>query len=72
METQRGPTAEPLLEARGITKRFGGLTALNSLDLTVCRGEILGILGPNGAGKTTLVNCLSGLDKPTQERVIFK
>ena len=63
---------EPILEARGITKRFGGLMALDGIDLTIRRGEILGVLGPNGAGKTTFVNCISGLDKPTSGTITFR
>jgi branched-chain amino acid transport system ATP-binding protein len=70
----RAPIApgEPLLETRGLTKRFGGLVALQGVDLTIRKGEILGVLGPNGAGKTTLVNCISGLDKPTSGTVVFR
>jgi branched-chain amino acid transport system ATP-binding protein len=63
---------QPILEARGITKRFGGLLALDAVDLTIYQGEILGVLGPNGAGKTTFVNCITGLDKPTAGTVVFK
>jgi branched-chain amino acid transport system ATP-binding protein len=62
---------EPILEARGITKRFGGLMALDAVDLTIQRGEILGVLGPHGAGKTTFVNCITGFDKPTSGAVRF-
>ena len=70
----RAPIApgEPLLETRGLTKKFGGLVALQGVDLTIRKGEILGVLGPNGAGKTTLVNCISGLDKPTSGIVVFR
>jgi ABC-type branched-subunit amino acid transport system ATPase component len=52
--------SNPLLECRGVTVAFGGVTAVNELDLSVRRGEILGIAGPNGAGKTTLFNAISG------------
>ena len=51
---------EPLLKVSGVTKRFGGFTALEQVDLTVARGERLGLIGPNGSGKSTLVNCISG------------
>jgi branched-chain amino acid transport system ATP-binding protein len=53
-----------LLEARGLAKRFGGLQAVAGLDLSVARGEILGLIGPNGAGKTTVFNLLSGFLAP--------
>ncbi len=62
---------QPILEAHNISKRFGGLAALDGIDLSIKRGEILGVLGPNGAGKTTFVNCITGLDKPTQGTVLF-
>lgn len=51
----------PLLETRGLTKRFGGITAVDGLPLVVPRGEIRGLIGPNGSGKTTTINLLSGL-----------
>jgi branched-chain amino acid transport system ATP-binding protein len=50
----------PLLQVSGLTKRFGGFTAVDRVDLQVARGERLGLIGPNGSGKSTLVNCLSG------------
>jgi len=59
----------PVLEAAGVTMRFGGLTAVNNVAMTVRQGEILGLIGPNGAGKTTFFNCLTGLYKPTEGRV---
>ncbi len=62
----------PLLHARAITKRFGGLAAVAGVDLTIRRGEVLGVIGPNGAGKTTLVNCITGLDKPTSGTILFR
>ena len=50
----------PLLRVSSLTKRFGGFTAVDGVDLEVARGERLGLIGPNGSGKSTLVNCLSG------------
>jgi daunorubicin resistance ABC transporter ATP-binding subunit len=55
----------PAVELRGLTKRFGDLTALDDLSLTVERGEIFGLLGPNGSGKTTIINIVSGLSRPS-------
>ncbi|MGW5634866.1 ABC transporter ATP-binding protein [Streptomyces sp. NPDC003832] len=62
----------PVLEARGVTMRFGGLTAVRSVDFTVNAGEIVGLIGPNGAGKTTFFNCLTGLYVPTEGTVSYK
>ena len=59
----------PLLQAEGVTMRFGGLTAVNNVSVTVNEGEIVGLIGPNGAGKTTFFNCLTGLYKPTGGQV---
>jgi branched-chain amino acid transport system ATP-binding protein len=60
-----------LLEVKGLTKRFGGLTAVNRLDLAVEEKEILGLIGPNGAGKSTVFNLISGVHPPTGGRVWF-
>jgi ABC-type branched-subunit amino acid transport system ATPase component len=54
------------LEARGVKVHFAGVRAVDGVDLTLERGEILGLIGPNGAGKTTLVNALSGFQRPTE------
>jgi branched-chain amino acid transport system ATP-binding protein len=57
------PVAAAQLELRGVTKRFGGVAALDGVSLSCREGEILGIIGPNGAGKTTLLNCISGVHR---------
>jgi len=61
-----------LLEGRGLTVRFGGLTALKGIDLGVSPGEVLSVIGPNGAGKTTLFNVITGRVRPTQGSVTFR
>jgi branched-chain amino acid transport system ATP-binding protein len=60
-----------LLDARGITKRFSGITALHGVDLSVAEGEFVGLIGPNGAGKTTFFNCLLGMLRPEEGTVSF-
>lgn len=61
-----------LLELQRLTKNFGGLTAVNNLDLTVEKGQIMGLIGPNGAGKSTVFNMINGTFPPTKGKVIFK
>ncbi len=60
-----------LLEVKGLTKKFGGLSAINEVNLGVRPGEIHGLIGPNGAGKTTFFNLTSGVLKPTRGEIIF-
>ncbi|MCX2901021.1 branched-chain amino acid ABC transporter ATP-binding protein/permease [Pseudomonas mandelii] len=62
---------ELILEARHVTKRFGGLVANNDMSLEIRSGEILALIGPNGAGKSTMFNQLSGVDTPTSGDVLF-
>jgi branched-chain amino acid transport system ATP-binding protein len=61
-----------MLEVEGLTRRFGGLTAVNNVTLSVAQGEIRGLIGPNGAGKTTLFNLLTGVLRPTAGLVRFE
>ena len=61
----------PLLETRGISKRFGGLEAVSGVDFGLDRGEVRALIGPNGAGKTTLVGLISGRLRPTAGEVRF-
>ena len=61
-----------LFEARGITKRFLGVTAVDAVDLTVEAGELVSLIGPNGSGKTTLFNCVTGYLAPDAGRVLFR
>lgn len=68
-------TASPdrgLLEIQGVSKVFGGLTAVDSVSFSVCRGEILGLIGPNGAGKTTIVGLIMGVHKPNSGDIRFR
>ncbi|HUQ39477.1 MAG TPA: ABC transporter ATP-binding protein [Acidimicrobiales bacterium] len=62
----------PILRARGVTKEFGGLVAVDSVDLDVGEGEIVGLIGPNGAGKTTFFNCLTGMEEPTAGEMTYR
>ena len=63
---------KPILEVKNLTMRFGGLTAIDSLDLSINQGEIAALIGPNGAGKTTFFNCITGIYKPTEGDVLIR
>ena len=65
-------TNDVALQLLGLTKSFGGLRAVNALDLEIRPGEVRGLIGPNGAGKTTVINLISGIYKPTAGRILFK
>ncbi|MBI2467661.1 MAG: ABC transporter ATP-binding protein [Candidatus Rokubacteria bacterium] len=62
----------PILEISGVTKRFGGVTAVNRCSLAVAPGKIYGLIGPNGSGKTTLFNCITGLEPRDEGEIRFK
>jgi len=64
--------SENVLELQNITMKFGGVTALNEVNLVVKKGEILALIGPNGAGKTTVFNVITGVYKPTSGDVVFQ
>jgi branched-chain amino acid transport system ATP-binding protein len=61
-----------ILRTEGLTKRFGGIVAVNEVTIAVKKGEMMGIIGPNGAGKTTLFSLISGMEKPDEGHVFFE
>lgn len=63
---------KPILEIRGVSKRFKGVVALNNVSLSIDEGEFVGIIGPNGSGKTTLFNIISGFLKPDSGKIIYR
>src|SRR5919107_2805764 len=63
--------ADILVRARKVTKRFGGLIAVNSVDFDIPRGSIVSLIGPNGAGKTTFFNMITGFYTPTAGEIVF-
>jgi len=63
--------AESLLKVNGVSKHFGGFTALSDVSLEIAAGERFGLIGPNGSGKTTLINCISGLLRNDAGQIIF-
>jgi len=62
----------PLLSIKGLTKRFGGLTAVHKISFDIHEGEAVGLMGPNGAGKTTLINLITGVHRPDSGEIRFK
>jgi branched-chain amino acid transport system ATP-binding protein len=66
------PSAADILEIRGMTRRFGGLVAVNNISFSVREGAIFGIIGPNGAGKTTLFNLITGLTPPSSGQLRYR
>jgi ABC-type sugar transport system ATPase subunit len=71
MSTALAPPAVAVLSVRGVTKRFGAVTALDGVDLDVHRGEVLALLGDNGAGKSTLIKCCSGAVRPDSGSILM-
>src|ERR1700739_3249357 len=68
--SDRGAAA-PLLRTEDLTIRFGGLIALNAVNVELRREEIRAVIGPNGAGKSTFFNCVTGVMRPTSGRILF-
>ncbi|HEX5136657.1 MAG TPA: ABC transporter ATP-binding protein [Planctomycetota bacterium] len=64
--------ARVIFEARGLTKQYGGLTAVSGVDMELAAGDLVGLIGPNGAGKTTCFNLITGADVPTSGTIRFK
>ena len=64
-------SAVPVLETRGLGRRFGGLQAVSDVTFSVPAGQVLGVIGPNGAGKSTFINLVTGHTKPTEGRVLI-
>jgi len=62
----------PILQLDHVSKRFGGLLAVDDVSFNVAKGEVFALIGPNGAGKTTLFNCITGIFSPTEGRLVFE
>jgi ABC-type sugar transport system ATPase subunit len=70
--TNLNSSATPILEVKGLTKRFGGLTALENVSFQLFPGEVLALAGDNGAGKSTLIKCISGAHLPSEGQIFFE
>ncbi len=70
--TPNGAVGETLLQLNNVTKRFGGLTAVQDVNLLVHRNEIVSVIGPNGAGKTTVFNLITGIYRPTSGEILLE
>ncbi len=71
MQAQTEQAAAPVLEVRGLTQRFGGLTAVSDFNVRLEKNELAGLIGPNGAGKTTVFNLVSGFYQPTEGEILI-
>jgi branched-chain amino acid transport system ATP-binding protein len=69
---ETGPPPAALLDVRGMSRKFGGLVAVNNVSFSVRKGEIFGLIGPNGAGKTTLFNLITGLTPPSSGTLVYR
>ena len=69
---QENAEAAPLLQLSNVTRRFGGLVAVDNLSFSLRKGEILGVIGPNGAGKSTMVNLIAGASRPNNGTIHFQ
>jgi len=69
---KEGSAIATVLELKGVTKDFGGLRALNNIDIELQGGEIFGLIGPNGSGKTTLLNVITGFFPPTAGSIVYQ
>src|SRR6195952_2965998 len=70
--TTLAPVLSPVLAVRGLTKRFGGLTAVKNLSFDLKAGEIFGLIGPNGSGKSTAMKSIMGIERPSAGEVLFE
>lgn len=70
-QTAASPTTSAILDVRAVSKAFGGIQALNDVDMTIATGIVTGVIGPNGSGKSTLFNLITGIDRPDSGEIRF-